>query len=272
MSSISQAIREEASTKHIPIQDNRSKKVYELFDGLYRLSPVNELELEFERQLFTRGTGSSRVGLHTSAIIDSEKHYCCREQVLSLLYEPRNMQKDLPTPTLRIFEEGNYIHRKWQRLFLRGKLANVKDLDVTCFNKQYMLGFSPDAIIEIKGRKFIVEVKSMNEFAYKRVDRHLSGEKQCRMYMFLSGIEHGIVLMENKNNQDFKITMLEHDESLIGDYISRLEEVVGYYETKCVPERHEGCKTSLSKRCLDCPMSAACWGTKEERQLLRLPI
>lgn len=270
MANIVKAIKEEALSKSIPIADNQYIKVYNLFNDLYRLSPVEKQELEFESQLFTRGTGGDRSGLHTSAIIASESHYCCREQVLSLIYKPKDMNKQLPYNTLRIFEEGNYIHRKWQRLFLRGKLSEVQDLDKTCWNKKYRLGFSPDAIITIAGRKFVVEVKSMNEFSYKKSDIHPSGESQCRMYMFLSGIKHGIVLMENKNNQQFKLQMVKEDESLIYEYIERLEEIKGYYESKSMPERLEVCKNKLSKRCLSCSQADACWGSPEERRELKI--
>lgn len=269
MAGLLNAIKEEAAAKHIPIQDHQSNRIKEIFDNLYRLSPVETKELEFEKQVFTRGTGEERVGLHTSAIIASDKIYCCREQVLSLIYKPRNMQQELPIGTLRIFEEGNVIHRKWQRLFLRGGLCEVNDLDKTCYDEQYRLSFSPDAIITIKGRKFIVEIKSMNMFAYKQAGgRHPSGEIQCRMYMFHAGVKYGIVLMENKNNQDYTLKILKADDALIGDYITRLDEVNGYYEEKAVPARRADCKNELSKRCLGCPQSIACWGSKAERSEL----
>lgn len=270
MPGLLKAIKQEASAKHIPLQDNQFSHIYDIFNDLYRLSPVEQLELDFEKQLFTRGTGHGRVGLHTSAIIASDSHYCCREQVLSLLYKPRDMNKDLPHGTLRIFEEGNYVHRKWQRLFLRGGLSTVSDLDRTRFNEEYMLSFSPDAEVIIEGLPYIVEIKSMNEFAYKRSLRHQSGEKQCRMYMFMSGIPRGIVLMENKNNQDFRITVLKEDNELTVDHIARLEEIKAYYGARRVPDRLPCCKTPLAKRCLDCPMSIACWGDKEARAEIRL--
>lgn len=270
MASIAKAIKQEAKDKGLLIQDERTKKIYDIFNDQYRRSPVREKELAFEEQLFTRGTGGARVGLHTSAIIAGEGTYCVREQVLSLLYKPRNMDSCIKHDLLRVFEEGNYIHRKWQRLFLRGCLADVTDLDKTQFNEKYRLAFSPDAIITIDGVEYIVEIKSMRAEAYRRADRHLSGEKQCRMYMFLAGVHNGIVLMENKNDQSFKITLLEHDPHEISCYIDRLETVKSCYEEQNMPPRIEACKTKLAKRCQDCAYMEPCWASKIERRALRL--
>lgn len=270
MGSIAKAIRNEALAKGIQIQDDRTRKVYDILEKLFLYPPVDDKEVAFEKQLFTRGTGGERVGLHTSAIIAGENSYCVREQVLSLLYKPRNMDHHIGLPLLRVFEEGNYIHRKWQRLFLRGGLCDVEDLDKTQYNKKYRLAFSPDAIIELFGQKFVVEIKSMRAEAYRRANRHQSGEKQCRMYMFLAGIKYGIILMENKNDQQFKINVIKHDPNEIAEYIDRLETIKSYYEAKTMPPRQKACKTKLSKRCQDCTYMEPCWASKEERKLLLL--
>jgi len=272
MAGMIQAIRKEAAAKKVNIQTHQQQKVYDTLNELYRLPPAEGPEIEFESNLFTRGTGQDRSGLHTSAIIAGDKHYCVREQVLSLLYKPRDMNKHFELSTLRIFEEGNYIHRKWQRLFLRGELCEPINLDQTQNNEYYMLSFSPDAFIWIGGKKCIVEIKSMNEHIYKRTLNHSSAENQLLMYMFLSNTRHGIVLMENKNTQEFKVTLhdLVKEEERIAPFIQRLEDVRGCYESKTMPEKREDCKTKLSRRCLDCPMSDACWATPKERQAMRL--
>lgn len=270
MASIVDAIRKETTKKGIQIQDEKTRQIYGIFDNLYLAKHTPEKEVQFEKQVFTRGTGGERTGLHTSAIIASENHYCVREQVLSLIYKPRNMDRSLGLPLLRIFEEGNQIHKKWQRLFLRGGLCDVNDLDKTQYNEKYRLSFSPDAIVSMFGKRFVVEIKSMRTEAYRRADKHPSGEKQCRMYMFLSNIKYGVILMENKNDQQFKLQLIRHNDGEISEYIDRLNAVKSYFESKQMPPRLPACKSKLSKRCMECPYSIPCWGTKEERGVLRL--
>lgn len=271
MTSIVKAIRKEATNKGFQILQNDELEIYNKLDQLFLKSPNPDQELAFEQQLFTRGTNNpDRVGLHTSAVIGNDNHYCPREQVLSLIYKPRNMDKNLGLPLLRIFEEGNSVHKKWQRLFLRGNMCTYKELDKTQYNKKYRLAFSPDAIITIDNNQYIVEIKSMRSEAYRKAVRHSSGEIQCRMYMFLSGVDHGIILMENKNDQQFKINVISHDKEEISKYVDRLDAIKSYYESREMPPRLPQCKTKLSKRCQDCPFLYPCWGTKQERKELQI--
>lgn len=54
-----------------------------------------------------------RKGLHASALIDSDNHFCLREQVLSLLFKRNKDEKnELPINLIRIFREGDCIHEK----------------------------------------------------------------------------------------------------------------------------------------------------------------
>ena len=47
-------------------------------------------------------------------------------QVLSLIY--RQLQgEQLPVGLMRIFEEGNAIHEKWQRLFIRAGYSKAEE-------------------------------------------------------------------------------------------------------------------------------------------------
>ena len=98
------------------------------FNRMFFLDKIED-EARFVKQVMTRGDNTQdRYGLHASAIIESEKKFCLRAQVLSLFY--KQIQSEHIEPGLkRIFEEGNSIHEKWQRLFLRAGYAKIKDLD-----------------------------------------------------------------------------------------------------------------------------------------------
>jgi len=269
--SLADAIKKEIKSKRIPLEDSRCAKIRESFDSLFAMPPIPEQELAFERQLFSRGTGCVlRAGLHVSSITTAPTKYCPREQVLALLYAPRDMGRTTNPALLRIWEEGNFIHKKWQRLFLRGGLCAPEDLDRTRYNQNYMLQYSPDAEINLFNKNFIVEIKSMNCFIYDKTEKHVEGEKQLRMYMYLSGIKNGIILMENKNTQDFKLNIISHNEDKIVEFISRLEFIKSCYEAKTMPDRHDQCKTELSKRCQECAYSIPCWCDKSLRKGLLL--
>lgn len=269
---ITDAIKQAAQNNDTHIQSTEAAEIEKLFNSLFYAPRNVEEETKFVNQVMTRGTDSTkRVGLHASAIIVGEKDFCYREQVLSLLYE-QLQGENVAINLKRIFEEGNAIHEKWQRLFIRGGLAKAEDLDFSQFNKKYELSYTPDAIITINGERWIVEIKSVNTYQFKGMTKHDSGCKQLRWYMRLTGIKHGLVLCEDKNTQDFKVFVYHYDEeaeSITDGFISRLE-AIQYYKTRLLeerkaPARHPDCTSYTAKRCLKCNMRDVCFGKKRVR-------
>lgn len=207
------------------------------------------------------GDALERIGLHASTMLH-EEGFCYRQQVLSLFFKG-SQGEDLPLKSKCIFEEGNAIHEKWQRLFIRGGLGVYKDMDRTRLKSEYDLSFTPDAELTIGKKKYICEIKSMNTFSYQRAKGHPSGRKQCMLYQYLTGIHNGFVLMEDKNTQDFKIEMVPYDVSEISTAIEHLEAIQEYkqnfLDTKRPPKRCAKCNSYNCKRAMDCQMRDACW-------------
>lgn len=207
-----------------------------------------------------------RYGLHCSAIIKSDNEFCYREQVLSLFYK-QAQGENVKIGLKRIFEEGTSIGNKWQRLFIRGGLGVKEHMDISYFNERYDLSYTPDAQVIIAKKDWVVEVKSKNTFQFKKDDSHPSGRKQLRMYMFLRRIRHGFVLVEDKNDQSFKIFPEVYGETFTKDdilpYIERLEAVQVYkkqfIEDKEMVGRKKDCNAASCKRALKCNMRDACW-------------
>lgn len=228
--------------------------------------PKEEAKMVYEIQL-KNGEALERVGLHASAMLQ-DSGFCYRQHVLSLFFK-MTQGEDLPLKSKCIFEEGNAIHEKWQRLFIRGGLGTYKDMDHTRFEKEYDLSFTPDAILKIKNKMYIVEIKSMNTFAYQKTNSHASGRKQCMFYEHLTGIHNGFVLMEDKNTQNFKIEIVDYDFDLISNAIEHLEGIKEYkqkfIEEKKPPKRIKECKSYDCKKAQECPMRDACWNKGKGR-------
>ena len=269
---LSDAIKEKALTNGTLIQSTIEADIMKLFNKLFYADRNIEEETKFIKQVMTRGTDNKeRVGLHASAIIVGDKEFCVREQVLSLLYK-QLQGENVPINLKRIFEEGNAIHEKWQRLFIRGGLGKAEDMDFTRFNKKYEISFTPDAIITIDGEKYVVEIKSVNTYQFKGMTEHPSGAKQLKFYMRLTGIHKGIVLLDDKNTQEFKIKVYEYDEEadkLTAHFVERLE-AIQYYKQRIleegkIPKRHPECITYSAKRCSKCNMRDVCFGKSRVR-------
>lgn len=259
-------IKKEATGNNTKIQTSDARDLEVILNKLFYLPKNVEEESAFVKQVMTRGLESQeRVGLHASALIKGDKDFCLRQQVLSLMY--RQLQgEQLPVGLMKIFEEGNAIHEKWQRLFIRGGYSTAKDLDVTQFNKKYRISFTPDIICRIPefyDGKMIGELKSVNTHQFRKMNRHPSAWKQLQWYMYLSGIHKGFVLSEDKNTQETKIEIYDYDVNVVSQFIDRAEEIKFRYkkamkEHKMV-KRPEDATSPDCKRCKQCALINACW-------------
>ena len=234
-------IKNNATKNGTKIQTSEDAKLEKELNKLFYLQKNIEEETRFVKQVMTRGQdGQERVGLHASSFIVSEKEL------------------------MRIFEEGNAIHEKWQRLFIRGGFSKAKDLDFTRYNEKYHISFTPDIICEIDGfGKMVGEIKSVNTFQFKKISEHPSGKKQLQWYMYLTGIHKGFTLMDDKNSQEFKVKIYDYDPSKVEEYIDRAEDVMLRYDRllkdKKMVKRPSHCTSPDCKRCEGCAMKDACW-------------
>lgn len=265
-------IKKSALGNNTKIQSSEAAKLEKILNATFYLDKNISEEAKFVKQVMTRGQESQeRVGLHASSLIVGDKDFCVRQQVLSLIYKQLQGEQ-INVGLMRIFEQGNAIHEKWQRLFIRAGYSKASDLDVTQFNDAYKISFTPDIICSIPefyDGKMIGEIKSVNTFQFQRMVKHPSAWKQCQWYMYLTGIHKGFVLSEDKNTQDFKIEVYDYDPSIVAPFIDRAEAIKYYYnklmkQYKMV-QRPDDAKSSDCKRCKDCPMRLSCWNLEGGR-------
>lgn len=276
-------IRKEASGNFTKLQSTEEEQIEKLLNSLFYLDKDIPKELKFLKSVMTRGQETTeRRGLHASAMIVSDDKFCYRQQVLSLFYKQLQGEQT-PIGLKRIFSEGDAIHEKWQRLFIRGGLCEPLDCDFSRFAEEFDLSYTPDIICAIpedyklesvyddsvKKIPYVVEIKSVNTLTFKKQKYHASGRKQCQLYMHLTGIHNGIVLCDNKNTQEFKVYKYEYNPTEIAPYISRLERVQEFKDRLLnrnkVVKRHEKCSGYNCKMAASCPMHDVCYGRSKEK-------
>lgn len=273
-------IRTAAKGNGTTIQTSDAAALEKLFNQMFYLPKVPEAETAFVRQVMTRGLETAeRAGLHASALTTGDKQFCLRQQALSLKYKQLQGEQVAP-PLRRIFAEGDAVHEKWQRLFLRAGYAEVEGLDKTCFNTQYRISFTPDILCHIPQffeGCMVGELKSVNTYQYAKMSRHPSAWKQCQFYMHLKIAEEkkagawngvdwtkGFVLSEDKNTQQFKLEVYEYDPTMVQPFVDRAKAVKQAYKAMvksgvdAIP-RPSDASGPACKRCHDCPMHDACW-------------
>lgn len=256
-----------AALKYDVLQGNEEEqRLTKIVNALFLLPKKPEIEAQFVQTVATRGLETQeRVGLHASGIIAGNDKFCYRAQVLCQFYK-QDSSKTLPVNLLRVFEEGNAVHEKWQRLFLRGGFSKVHELDRTCYDKRYNLYYSPDIICriaEFSQEPMVGEIKSMNLYSYEANKRHPTASLQLQLYLHLTALKHGFVLCENKNSQEFKIEYCEYNLEVVKPYINRLEKVRKYTaifaKKKRLIARPAGCSGPTCKKCENCIVKSTCW-------------
>lgn len=274
-----------------------------------RLSVERDLlELDFRNMYVEWGKSSpARHGMHASAVLASESEWCTREQVLNQLYPEQGEKQEWNSWDWKksaIFENGWNLHRRWQRLFekfgnvvyssvnganiayiptaelnkrddlmeINGKLY-APELDLTHYDAERGLYFSPDAIIDFGPHRYVVEIKGLKQESYQKLSDDLlesiqadqtvaKARIQANFYMHLLKLERGIILIENKSNQDFRLYVTEYDESLCNEQVQRIYEVKKYV-TLCskgksaLPART--CQSVNDPRARKCPMKSVCF-------------
>lgn len=272
-------IKKEAQGNRTKIQSSDATALEKIFNNMFYLPKNIPEETKFVKQVMTRGLESQeRVGLHASAMLVSEKDFCLRAQVLSLIYKQLQGQQT-PVGLMRIFEQGNAIHEKWQRLLIRAGYGKAKDMDYTRFCDDYMLSYTPDIdclIPEFFEGRMIGEIKSVNTYQFQRMPKHPSAWKQCQWYMHLcikkakeegtwNGKDYakGFVLSEDKNTQDFKLEVYDYDPTKIEPFAGRAESIMFNYdrvfEEHKMVARPKDANSPTCKRCKECFMREACW-------------
>jgi len=237
-----------------------------ILDGLsYAKLPIKE-ELKFIKHVRTRGTGGEhRVGLHASGLLEGDtRSFCLRKQVLSLIYKPRE-EKMFPK-LRRTFDIGNSIHELWQKRFIAAGYSSILDCDKTQYDEKTRISFSPDIICKLPDLgKYVIEIKSANKANYSNfyIKGHKSAEKQLNVYLHLTGIKRGIILVDNKDNQEFFVKIIEYDKSKLKDVLCTVERINKPYdkflETKKIIKRPEFAESKDCKHCKGCVYVEPCW-------------
>ena len=272
-------IKKSAQKNGTKIQSSEAAELEKILNKAFYLDKDIEEETAFVKMVMTRGLESQeRVGLHASAMLVGDKDFCERAQILSLMYKQLQGEQT-PIGLMRIFEEGNAVHEKWQRLFIRAGYGKAKTMDRTRYSKEYMMSYTPDIVCRIPqffDGVMVGEIKSVNTYQFQKMTKHPSAWKQCQWYMHLciqeaknkgkwNGKDYtkGFVLSDDKNTQNFKLEVYNYDPVSIAPYIDRAESIMYNYnrviEEHKMVKRPADAKKPDCKRCSKCAMKDACW-------------
>lgn len=211
-----------------------------------------------------------RGGLHASSVLVPDGEWCSRRHVLNNVYPDRAEQpeaKPWDAHQNAVFLHGWSLHEKWQDLFKT--FGDCMEAEQAHYDETRELYFTPDAIINFAGETYVVEIKGYKQEFYDRMGDNPpeAAHLQCNLYLHLLGLQRGIVLVENKNTQDFRLWVIEHSPELAQKYIDRMYKVKG----STILVKKEGvsklparvCESPNDRLAQKCPMRALCFGEED---------
>lgn len=220
-----------------------------------------------------------RKNIHASDLLrsdnieyDRDQRFCRRECVLKNFYEQNEVKND--KWAAKRFLNGWVLHEKWQDLFVKYSKALAVEEEIEHTDYGFKIVFTPDAIIEFLGEKYIVEIKGYKSDFVDKLREYdkppESAHHQCNLYMALTGIHKGIIIIENKNTSTFKCWIVYYNEDMAKKYLDRIvqigEDIELHLEHDILPERI--CDSKTCERAKTCNARDACFSKSRGLKLL----
>lgn len=197
---------------------------------------------------------------HIAKFYPSGIGYCARKLVYQNVFIVRG---EISPVFARIMECGNSMHTRYEKWFEEMGILVVPELPIK--DTELRISGRTDAIIRYpvgggKSKLVIVELKSAKDSKFKRMAE--TGEplpeniQQLQLYMHMTGIHNGVILVENKDTQALWEYWAEYDEELAGRLIEKIRVVNACNDQGTLPEK-EYAKTSFE--CRYCDYREECW-------------
>ncbi len=174
---------------------------------------------------------------------------------------------------LRLFNIGNVIHHEITKELIKkernGFHLVASEVDIP--PQKYFSG-RIDNVISIKGKNFIVDVKSAGDWTIKNVrDKRTCDENymnQVLLYMYFTGIHKGILLFVGKTKGKIEEIEVEYDEERAKELVKEVEDFFhNYVEKNIEPPRCDGRQWGCE--CCDIPKKED-GGNKKMNELVKI--
>ena len=148
-------------------------------------------------------------------------------------------ESDIEPRVRRIFDNGNSVHQRLMRVLYQLEDIRVIASEVAIPENPNIRG-TCDAMIAIENSNYVIDFKSINSSSFGYLDVPKIDHKiQLLLYMYFFGVERGIILYENKDNQElkeFEISKKENEE-LILEVFEKLNYVRDCVKDKILPNK-----------------------------------
>ncbi|WP_067923677.1 PD-(D/E)XK nuclease family protein [Alicyclobacillus shizuokensis] len=200
---------------------------------------------------------------------------CQRKIVFEMMVVPRALD---PPRLARVFDNGHKVHERYEQLFMDMGIGVAREVKL---EKGDISGHT-DALIKLysfaapQGEYWLVELKSASSKSFEWMVKNNQPKKehkaQLTFYMHLSGIHKGVILVENKDNQEIWEYEMEYDPVFGQQLEQKALWLIDLAKHRILPPIPRGFSPSHYK-CAYCPFAMYChYGSRTEDGQERYPI
>lgn len=201
-----------------------------------------------------RGVGC----FHASSLEDD----CERRLFFEIKGEPisdKGVRKEIGPQLQRIFDVGTWWHTYIQYQLYKAGILEQAEVPVKDAKKK--IDSRADGILNISGRRILLEIKSMNsrsyaKNAYRPNDKHVY---QASLYAKELELEEICFIYVNKDTSEMKEYIIPVDEKILREPYRKMKRVLMAVEADEKPERI--CRNKFSEIALNCGYCSLCFST-----------
>lgn len=181
----------------------------------------------------------------------------------AIYFKFKGVPRREPEPrVLRIFDHGDYTHMRIMSVLFGLGVVRAVELKIP---PQAIISGRADAIIDIEGRPYVVEIKSASQYKFNQLaSPELDHLKQIQLYMHFFNISQGILLYEDKNTQHLKEFIIRYDVNLAKNLLNEFEVLKQQIDKNIIPDIPQNIE---SWRCQYCEYRDQCQKTEKQKLL-----
>ncbi len=173
------------------------------------------------------------------------------------LFQGTEMTTTFLPQTYRIFDNGHAVHDRLYSYLREIGILVAEEIPVT--HEDPPIEGTADGIINLDGHK-LIELKSISNegFHYRKLHNKPKDDhfRQAQIYMRCLDLPSGLVIYENKNNQEILPIFIERDDEFIDKLFKKYR---GIYEAYLKQEIPTQPYKRSSAKCADCALADKCW-------------
>ena len=167
------------------------------------------------------------------------------DRYLYLAYNGKLPDQSINAKTARIFDTGNSLEERMKKYFTRTGLFLAEEQSLKLVNPPISGRYDFLLKHEEHGR-IILELKSINQKGFDALIEEPKPEHtiQLQIYLNISGIDQGVVMYENKNDQLLKAFTVKKDEQIWNSILERCIRIQNMVEmpVMCTGEFYCACR------------------------------